>query len=118
VPAWLEEKLLAHDPAAVISENAEEAAICGETMNLFITYLATESACLALKLKAMGGIFIGGGILPKILRLVHADHFLKSFRDFGRLKPLLQDVPVKIILNEKAALLGAACYGAFSLKKV
>lgn len=113
VPAWLAEKMLVHDPATVISENAEEAAICKETMNIFLHYLAIEAANLALKLKATGGLFIGGGILPKILRLVNTDSFMRSFRDFGRMKSLLQNIPVKIILNDKTALIGAACYGAF-----
>ena len=115
-PAWLLEKMLTHDPAVVISENAEEVAICKETMDLFLRYLATEAANLALKLKATGGVFIGGGILPKILRLVNADSFMRVFKDFGRLKSLLQDIPVKVILNDKTALIGAACYGAFSEK--
>lgn len=113
VPAWLAEKMLAHDPATVISENAEEAPICKETMDIFLRYLATEAANLALKFKATGGVFIGGGILPKIVRLVNPDSFMRSFHDFGRMKPLLQDIPVKIILNDKTALLGAAAYGAF-----
>lgn len=113
VPAWLVEKMLAHDPAAVISENAEEAAICHDTIELFLRFLATEAANLTLKLKATGGVFIGGGILPKIIRLVHPDHFLKWFRDCGRMKSLLENVPVRIILNDKTALLGAAYYGAY-----
>ena len=106
--------MLTHDPAVVISENAEEVAICKETMDLFLRYLATEAANLALKLKATGGVFIGGGILPKILRLVNSDNFTRSLHDFGRLKSLLQNIPVKIILNDKTALMGAACYGAFN----
>jgi glucokinase len=112
VPPWLAERILAHDPAEVISQNAEDVSICGETMHLFLRYLATESANLALKFKATGGVYIGGGILPRILRLVHTDHFLKWFRDAGRMKPLLEDIPVNIILNDRAALLGAAFYGA------
>ncbi|HEY0772268.1 MAG TPA: glucokinase, partial [Sphingobacteriaceae bacterium] len=95
-----------------ISDNADQALICGETMNIFIRYLATEAANLALKLKATGGVFIGGGIIPKILKLIQPDLFMESFLDFGRMKPLLQSMPVKIILNEDTALLGAAWYGA------
>lgn len=115
-PAWLAEKMLAHDPAAVISENAEDAAICKETMDLFLRYLAIEGANLVLKLKATGGLFIGGGILPKIIRLVNADPFMRSFYDFGRMKPLLQNVPVNIVMNDRTALIGAACYGAFKAR--
>jgi len=116
VPAWLSEKMLAHNPSIVITDNAEETAICKETMDIFLRFLAIESANLALKLKAMGGLFIGGGIVPDILRLVNADTFIKSFQDFGRMKFLLKDIPVKIIMNEKTALIGAACYGAFKEK--
>lgn len=116
VPAWLSEKMLAHNQAIVISDNAEEAAICKETMDIFLRYLATEAANLALKFKAMGGLLIGGGILPNILRLVNGDAFIRSFQDFGRMKVLLKDIPVKIIVNEKTALIGAACYGAFKEK--
>jgi glucokinase len=113
-PSWLAEKMLAHDPAAVISEYAEEIPVCGETIELFFRFLATEASNLALKLKATGGVYIGGGIVPKIIRLLDADHFLKWFRDAGRMKPLLKTMPVKIILNERTALLGAAYYGAFN----
>lgn len=113
VPSWLPEKMLTHDPAAVISGNAENAAICRETMGLFLRYLATEAANLVLKFKATGGVYIGGGIMPKILRMVHAESFMKWFQDFDRMKPLLNSVPVSIVLNERTALLGAAYYGAY-----
>lgn len=112
IPLWIAEKMLLEDPAAVISGNAEKATICGETIDIFVHYLATEAANLALKLKAMGGIFIGGGIIPKVFKLIDGDSFMESFCDFGRMKPLLRDIPVKIILNEKTARLGAAWYGA------
>ena len=84
---------------------------------MFVQYLAQECANLVLKLKATGGVFIGGGIIPKILKLVDKDAFLKTFFDSGRLKPLLEQVPIKIILNEKAALLGAAWYAAYGKSK-
>lgn len=96
IPLWVAERMLTEDPAAVISENANKALICGETMDIFIRYLATEAANLALKLKATGGVFIGGGIIPKILKLIQPDFFMESFLDFGRMKPLLQSMPVKI----------------------
>lgn len=111
VPAWLTDKMLAHDDApALISENADNVPICTETMNLFLRYLATEAANLALKIKATAGIFIGGGIMPKNLKLIDTHAFLRWFHDFGRMKHLLEDIPIKIILNDKTALLGAAWY--------
>lgn len=110
-PAWLKEKMLAHDKATVISENATECGICRETMDLFFRYLAMEAASLVLKLKATAGLFLGGGILPHLLQILDKDLFHKQFCNAGRLKFLLQDVPINIILNEKAPLLGAAYYG-------
>lgn len=114
VPSWLAEKMLNQDSAAVISRYAEEVPVCRETMSLFFRFLAAEASNLALKLKATGGVYIGGGILPKIIKLLVQDIFLQTFRDSGRMKFLLETIPVKIILNERAALLGAAYYGAFN----
>jgi glucokinase len=111
VPAWLNDKMLAHDDApALISENADNVPICAETMNLFLRYLAIEAANLALKVKATAGIFIGGGIMPKNLKLIDNHIFLKWFHDFGRMRHVLEDIPINIILNDKASLLGAAWY--------
>ncbi len=110
-PAWLRDLFLAHDPATMISRHAGECSICTETMELFLQYLAEESANLVLKLKATGGLFIGGGILPEITKLIHKDLFHKNFCDKGRMKPLLETVPLWIILNKKTPLLGAAFYG-------
>jgi len=110
-PSWIKEKMLAHDKASVISENATECAICKETMDMFIRYLAEESGNLVLKFKATGGLFIGGGIVPHLVSIIHEDYFLKHFSGFGRLKDLLQAVPISIILNKKAALFGAAYFG-------
>lgn len=112
IPGWLKERLTNEDAAAVISSNAQEIDICNETMQLFFRYLATESAHLALKTKATGGLFIGGGIMPKIHSLLDNQMFVKHFTDFGRLSYLLETIPVKIILNARAALLGAAVYGS------
>ncbi|MGZ3839291.1 MAG: glucokinase [Flavisolibacter sp.] len=110
-PPWIREKILAHDKASVISEHAGECRVCGETMELFVRYLAEASATLVLTVKATGGLYVAGGILPQILPLLHEHYFLKYFSDFGRLRPLLQAVPVHILLNKKAPLLGAAYYG-------
>lgn len=79
---------------------------------VFIRYLAYESANLAFKLKATGGLFIGGGIAPQIVSLFENSSFYSSFCQSGRLNYLLEKIPVKIILNTKTALLGAAFYGA------
>lgn len=110
-PTWLAQKIDAGDASAIISQHVEESAICKETMQLFVRYLAYESANLVLKLKATGGLFIGGGIAPRIIHLIDPKNFRSFFRSSGRLNHLLEKVPVKIIENPKAALLGAAFYG-------
>jgi glucokinase len=64
-----------------------------------------------LKVLATGGVYIGGGIPPRILPFLEQDYFLENFRDKGRMGKLLVDVPIHVILNPKAALFGAACAG-------
>lgn len=113
-PMWLKGKLNSGDPAATISMAADEGcAICLETLELFVTYLAEEAANLALQLNAKGGIYIGGGIVPKIWNEHLEGLFLASFFKVGRLKYLMEQVPVLIILNPKTAMLGSAYYGAY-----
>ena len=111
-PDWLTQKMRDADEAAIISEHAEQSTLCKTTMQHFVRYLAFESANLVLKLNATGGLFIGGGIAPQIIHLLENDAFYTSFRQSGRLNFLLEKVPVKIILNTKTALLGAAYYAA------
>jgi glucokinase len=117
VPEWLAQRMQKEDPAAVISEAAleREDPVCSEAMALFVRYLATEAASLVLKLKATGGLYIGGGIPPKILPLLQHESWIKNFGNCGRMRPLLEQVPVYVILNDKMALLGAACYGAYNM---
>jgi len=86
--------------------------ICIETLDLFTRFLAIESAQFALKTKATGGVYIGGGIVPKILWMINREVFTENFVSVGRMNPLLQQMPVKVILNAKTPLLGAAYYGA------
>lgn len=111
-PGWLKEEIIKGDAAAVISRYESESEICKETMHFFIRFLAYESANLVLKLKATGGLFIGGGIAPQIVPLFEKNDFHTSFCQSGRLNYLLKKVPVKIILNPKTALLGTAFYGS------
>lgn len=114
-PAWLAEKLTAApDPTPVIVDTAlaqPECAICRCTLEMFVTILGSEAGNMALKVLATGGVYLGGGIPPRILPVLEAGHFLEAFADKGRFAGLLQDVPVHVILNPKAALLGAASYG-------
>lgn len=116
-PKWLMENLKANNSAKIISASALEKKdkICIETMQLFLKYLAVEASELALKGKATGGIFIGGGIVPKILPLIDKKEFYANFINVGRMKNLLKTIPVKIVLNDKTALMGAAYYAAMGI---
>jgi glucokinase len=114
-PAWLTEALNQGDPSAVISVSAinEKDLVCSETMDLFVRYLARESANLVLKMKATGGLFLGGGIPPKIAYLLQKETFYTEYIDCDRMQHLLEPVPIYIISNDKTAMLGAAWFGAF-----
>ncbi len=116
-PKWLKDKIQQGDAAAVITAVAHKKSdpVCVETLDLFVRYLAIEAAQFALKTKATGGVYIGGGIVPKILLMINQEVFYENFVAAGRMKPLLQQMPVKVILNDKTALLGAAYYGAMAL---
>ncbi|MEO6313803.1 MAG: glucokinase [Chitinophagaceae bacterium] len=118
IPDWLAEQLQDGDPSPVISNAAihQREPVCLETMQLFVRYLAMEAASLCLKLKATGGCYLGGGIPPKILPLLQTGEWYKHFLDMGRMKNLLAEIPVYVVLNDKTALLGAAYYGAFNME--
>ncbi|MBK8501737.1 MAG: glucokinase [Saprospiraceae bacterium] len=101
------------DPAAVISKGSKQGdPICHETMQMFWRNLANEAANIAMKYNGFGGVFIGGGIVPKNLDVLKKSDFLHYFLEAGRMKALLEKVPVKIVLNDRAALRGASFYGA------
>jgi glucokinase len=103
------------DPAAVISEAAMSGTSlrCAMALDLFVTYYGAEAGNLALKMMATGGVYIGGGIAPKILARLEQERFMASFTGKGRMRSLLAGMPIKVILNPKTALLGAAHYAAF-----
>jgi len=117
IPEWLSERMKDEDPAAVISQAAlhHEDLICAETMELFVRYFATEASCLVLKLMATGGLFLAGGIPPKILPLLQTENWTKNFDNNGRMHDLSDKVPVRVVLNDKMALLGAGYYGAYNM---
>lgn len=83
---------------------------CVETLKLFVEIYGAEAGNTALKMMALGGVYIGGGIAPKILKFIKEDHFMEAFMAKGRFEDLLSHVSVKIVLNEKTALLGATYY--------
>ena len=111
-PQWLRERMKAEDPNAVIGECAADGSsdICVETMRMFASAYGAEAGNVALKVLATGGIYLGGGVAPKNLQVMQNGEFMKAFLDKGRLSPLLEAAPVRIILDETCALLGAAAY--------
>lgn len=119
---WLRERLAgAEDPTPVIVEAAmskgEFSALCRKTVEIFVEVLAAEAGNLALKIGASGGVYIGGGIPPRILPLLEDGRFLKVFLDKGRYRNYLERIPVRVMLNTDAALLGAAAYGLRQLSR-
>ncbi len=111
-PAWLRERMQSEDANAVIGHCAEDGSseICYETMQMFASALGAEAGNLALKVLAVGGLYIGGGIAPKVLKTLSSGVFRQGFLDKGRMAPLLQSMPVRVILDDTCALLGAAGY--------
>jgi len=112
-PAWLAERIAAvPDPNAVITELAlaAKSEICEKALDMFVSAYGAEAGNLALKVLSVGGLYIGGGIAPRILEKLKDGTFIKAFTDKGRLSQLLINMPVRVILESKAALLGAAAF--------
>ena len=114
VPAWLSDEMHSGDPAAAISSAAQSQrdAICAEALNLFVHLYGVEAGNLALKTLATGGLYVGGGIAPRILDVMQGGAFIKAFLSKGRMQALLEKIPVQVILNDKTALYGPAVFAA------
>ncbi|AFY41208.1 glucokinase [Nostoc sp. PCC 7107] len=102
------------DPGAVIGKAAVQKSdrLSEQTLQLFVDAYGAEAGNLALKLLPYGGLYIAGGIAPKILPLIQNGNFLLNFTQKGRMRSLLADVPVYIILNPQVGLIGAALCAA------
>jgi glucokinase len=113
-PGWLTEQLRAGDLGAVVSVAglAGTDPVCVETVDCFTRNYGAEAGNLALKMLALGGIYVGGGIAPKMLVKMQSAIFLDAFTNKGRLSPLLRSTPVYVIMNDKTALQGAAWFAA------
>jgi glucokinase len=111
---WLHDQVTAGDAAAAISQAAlsGKSSLAEQALDLWISIYGAEAGNMALKVLATGGVFLGGGIVPKILPKLSGPLFMQAFLGKGRLQPLLEAVPVRIITNEKTGLLGAARYAA------
>ncbi len=109
-PTWLAEEMLNSDPAAAISKAAlaGKSGLAEQAVDLFVSLYAAEAGNLALKLMATGGVFLGGGIAPKLLSKLAGPLFMQSFVAKGRMQTLMESMPVRVITNDKTALLGAA----------
>ncbi len=121
-PQWLAETLAAtKDITPIIINTAldpsKDAPICTATLETFVAILGAEAGNMALKLLATGGVYLGGGIPPRILDALHSDHFTQAFRQKGRFAEMMARIPVQVILNPKAALFGAAHHGLHQLAK-
>jgi len=113
-PTWFAEKLPTGDPASLIAQAGLEGKpdICKQALQLFVSIYGAEAGNMALKTLSMGGVYIGGGIAPKIISALQDGTFMKAFLAKGRYKRLLGKMPVRIILNPHTALLGAASIAA------
>jgi len=109
-PAWLKERMATTDPAQAITETAlgNGLPLCRQVLEHFVSILGAVCGNLALTAMTTGGIYLGGGIPPKILPALKEDLFLKAFTRKGRFQGFLEKIPVRVILDSRAALLGAA----------
>jgi glucokinase len=109
-PGWLTEALRRAEPAPLISRVglAGRAEICVRALGLFVAIYGAEAGNLGLRMLATAGVYLGGGIAPRILPALRNPAFLGAFTGKGRFRPLLEEMPVRVVLNDQAALLGAA----------
>jgi glucokinase len=113
-PPWLADRMAeAADPAPVIVEAAlmQKDDLCSQALRLFVSILGAEAGNLALKTLAAGGVYLGGGIAPRIIPFLEGSAFLDAFRRKGRMADLLSRIPVHVIIEPRAALIGTADYG-------
>ena len=118
-PNWLKQEIAAvTDPTPIISHAAEERKIeiAIKTLEIFASILGAEAGNLAVKFLSKGGIFIGGGILPKILPFFNKDIFINSFNDKGRSAELVSQIPINLIKNIDTPLIGAGICGLSDMK--
>ena len=112
IPSLEQRSEFGEDRTPAIIEAAVEGdpacSLCADTLKMFVAILGAESGNLALKTMATGGLYLGGGIPPRILKFLESGSFVASFAAKGRLTPIMEAIPVHVILNPKAALMGAA----------
>ena len=114
-PDWLSKQLEnSPDPTPIIIDAAKDknrsTELCKKTLEMFMSILAAEAGNFALKVLATGGIYLGGGIVPRILDQIQQPLFLESLWNKGRFRKMLENIPVHVIVNNKSGLIGAAAY--------
>jgi len=116
-PAWLADQIAHGDPSAAVAKSALEgkAEIAVKALDMFVSIYGAEAGNLALKVVATGGVFIGGGIAPKIVEKLKGPAFMKAFSEKGRVGSLLANTRVCVITNDKTALLGSGRVAAMQL---
>lgn len=113
-PGWLRDQLADADdrtPIIVEAAQAQQAAICERTLDIFVQALGTITGNIGLSFLASGGLYLGGGIPPRILKRLQQDDFIAAISDKGRFAAFFGDMPVHVILDPKVALHGAAWAG-------
>ncbi len=108
----IEKRFTREDPSRVVSREgmSGRSPACREALRMFVSLYGAQAGNLALQVMATGGVVLGGGIAPSILPVLEDGLFLESFLAKGRFRRLLSRIPVKVIRDDKAALLGAAHY--------
>ncbi len=109
-PTWLAEKIKAGNPAAEIAQAGlqGQAEIAKQTLEMFTSIYGAEAGNLGLKALSLDGVYVGGGIAPKLITKLKDGTFMKAFTNKGRYKRLMSQMPVHVIMNQQTALLGAA----------
>ncbi len=109
-PGWLADRIRDQDPATVITECALDhtSSLCESALGVFVSLYGAEAGNLALTTLATGGVFVAGGIAPKILHRLTDGTFLEAFLGKGRFRPVLEAIPVRVVVSDTVALLGAA----------
>jgi glucokinase len=109
-PGWLAEEIKAGDGSAAVAQAglAGKSELAVKALNLFTEIYGAMAGNLALILKATGGLYVGGGIAPKLIEKLKDGTFMRAFTDKGRMSALVSNIPVRVILDDKTALYGAA----------
>lgn len=115
-PPWLTDILSSEKDLTAVIINAaldetKDCELCRETLDVFVSILGAEAGNLALKVMATGGVYLAGGIPPRIMPALKMSGMMETFQNKGRLSDVIQNIPVYVIMNPKVALFGAASFG-------